>query len=195
MITAREASAAIYGAWKLAKYDGRGIDFFDGTVTAFWRSFYAALIVLPAYIILVLLRLADTPVTAGPFATMLIEVSAYVIGWTAFPLIMFYIARLIDRDALFCRYIVAANWASVLQITFLLAVTSVAASGVLPTALAAMITFVATIAILAYEWFIARVGLQISGPAACGIVILNLLISLIVSSYSDRLLQGHGLLG
>ena len=50
-------------------------------------------------------------------------------------------------------------------------------------------------AILAYQWFIARVGLEISPAGAGGIVILDLIISLIIEEYTSRLLLGHGMLG
>ena len=189
MITAREASHGIFGAWQFAKFDAHGLTFFDNTVVAFWRSFYAALIVLPAYIILALLQLTDKEVTAGPFSVLVIESIAYVIGWVAFPLAAFYLARAMDRDQWYCRYIVAYNWAAVLQIALFVVVTAVAASGMFPMVLAATLTFVASIAILAYQWFIARTCLEISAGAACGFVFLDLVISVLLSGYTEKLLH------
>ncbi len=195
MISARETSIGIFGAWQLAKYDAQGLRFFDNTVTAFWRSFYAAVIVLPAYVILILLVIGELPVAVGGFAVLVIESIAYVIGWTAFPLAMYYLARTIDRDRFYCRYIAAYNWSAVLRIALFLIVAATAASGILPQAPAALINFAAYIAILAYQWFIARVGLEVSAPGACGIVLLDIVISLVIEGYTSQLLRGHGVLG
>ncbi len=188
MITAREASTAIYGAWRLARYDADGMRYFDNTVENFWRSFYAALIVLPAYGVLVLLRVGDLEVASGPLAILAVESLSYVIGWTAFPLAMFYLARAIDRDRFFCRYIAAYNWAAAIQIAVFLIMAAITHSGLLPAGLTAMITVAVIVAIMAYQWFIARVGLEASAGAALGIVLLDLIISLVIERYTTGIL-------
>ncbi len=195
MISVREAGIGIFGAWQLAKYDAQGLRFFDNTVTAFWRSFFAAVIVLPAYFILIVLVLRGLPVAVGGFSVLVIESIAYVIGWTAFPLAMYYLARVIDRDRFYFRYIAAYNWSAVLRIALFLIVAMAAASGLLPQGPAALINFAAYIAILAYQWFIARVGLEVSAPGAAGIVFLDVVISLVIEGYTSQLLRGHGVLG
>ena len=63
-----------------------------------------------------------------------------------------------------------------------------AASGMFP-ALAAMLTLVASIAILVYQWFIARTCLEIGVGAACGFVFLDLVISVLLSGYTEKLLH------
>ena len=194
MMNAREAGYAILGAWQLAKFDANGLRFLENTPAAFYRSFFAAIIVLPGYAILVLLRLIDQPVPAGPFTVFLAQAIAYVIGWVAFPLAMYYFTHATNRGKWFCRYMVAYNWAVVLQITLFLAVKSIAESGLVPPGIGALMTMAAAVAIMAYQWFIARVGLEITAPAAVGIVFIDMIISLLLSSYTDMLLAGQGLL-
>ena len=194
MIGAREAGYAIYGAWQLARFNVNGLQYFENTPAAFWRSFSAAVIVLPAYAILVLLRLVDQPVAAGPFTVFLVQSIAYVTGWVAFPLVMYYVTRATSREQWFCRYMVAYNWAVVLQITLFLAVKSIAESGLVPPGMGALMTMVAAVAIMVYQWFIARVGLVATVPGAIGIVFIDLMVSLVLSLYSDRLLAGQGML-
>lgn len=195
MISPREASVALYGAWRLAKYDAQGLQYFENTATACLRSFYAAVIVLPPYVIVELLRLSERPISAGPLGVLAIESIAYVIGWTAFPLVMLYLAPKINREQWRWRYISAYNWAVVLQVALILLVTVSIAAGLLPRGMAAMVSFVATIAIFAYQWFIVRVALEISPSAATGIVILDLFISVLLDGYADMLMRGHGILG
>ena len=188
MITAREASIAMFGAWRLARFDAAGLEFFDNTVEAFWRSFYAALVVLPAYAILFALRFHGVAVTSGPVTVFVVESIAYVIAWTAFPLAMFHLSRRLGRSKLYCRYIVAYNWATVLQITLLLIVTGITQTDLLPRGLAALLTMIAMIGIMCYQWFIARSALEVTPPVAVGIVLLDLVISILLEGYANSLL-------
>jgi hypothetical protein len=189
MITAREASMGLYGAWRLARLDANGMQYFENTVEGFWRSFYAMLIVLPAYAILVLLRMADNPPAVGGFSVLLIHAIAYVAGWFALPFVMYYLAGWFDFRERYFRYICAYNWATVLQITLFLAVSALAASGMLPENGPRAITLIATFAILFYQGFIARAALRVPVIGAVGIVILDLVLSLILNSWSNRLLH------
>ena len=185
MITSREVAYGTYGAWRLAKCDSSGLQFFDNTPQAFWRSFYAALIVAPVFAILVAIRLEDVAVTGGTLHLLAIETLSYIIGWFAFPLAMFYIAEQLDRSHCFLRYIAAYNWATVLQMGLFLVVTVIAHSGALPTTLAVLISLAATVAILAYQWFIARIGLDITGPTAAAIVFLDLMIGIVLNIFTN----------
>jgi hypothetical protein len=189
MITAKEAAAGVYGAYRLALLDRLGLHYFDATVEGFWRSFYAAAIVAPGYAILVMLRLAEMPVQAGSMRVFLIESIAYVISWTAFPLAMFYVCQMIDRGDRFIRYIVAYNWSSVVQMAAFLPVATLAASGALPDPLGSVLTMLVTLAVLFYQWFIARTALEIPGPGAAGIVLLDIILSVIITGFADSMLR------
>jgi hypothetical protein len=46
----------------------------------------------------------------------------------------------------------------------------------------------ATLAILVYQWFIAKTALELRGPAAVGIVLINVVISLILHSIMLRMI-------
>ena len=52
MISGREVAIGIYGAWRLLHFDRAAVQYFDSTIDSFWKSFYAALVVLPAVIVL-----------------------------------------------------------------------------------------------------------------------------------------------
>ncbi|MHA1568416.1 MAG: hypothetical protein ACTSXZ_03015 [Alphaproteobacteria bacterium] len=182
-----EITRALYGAWRLARLDPGGLAWFNDSVDGFWRSFFAAAIAAPGFALFVALRLAPLPVTAGPVRLVLIEVIAYVIGWVAFPLLMFYVARLIDRESRYIRFIVAANWAAVLQMALFVIVTGLA-RGFLPDAATAIIGAVVTGAILFYQWFIARTALSVPGVAAAGIVLMDLVVGVFVNNIASVML-------
>ena len=166
MITAPEVARAMYGVWRLALFDRTGIEQFGDDAEAFWRSFYAMLIAAPFYIILISLRLSGLETTNGPVHIFFVEVIAYVIGWFAYPFIMLYVVELLDRREHYYRYIAAYNWATVPLIA-VLTIISVVVDGLdvaLPSA--ALLSFMITLVILVYWWFIARVGLDIQRWAA-----------------------------
>ena len=189
LVSAREASYAIYGAWRLARLDASGVQFFGNTVEAFWRSFWAAAIALPPYALMLLMRLADSPVSIRPFTAALVEVIAYIAGWTAFPLAMFYVARMFDRGTVYLRYIAAYNWSVVLQVALLLGVTALAASGLLPQAAGALLSLAATLAILTYQWFIARAALNATIGGAVAIVALDLMLGIAINGWANRIVM------
>jgi hypothetical protein len=185
MLTAAELSAGVYGAWRLAHLDSKGHTYFDRSIEGFWKSFWAAAVVLPGYIILLALQLSETEVTASAGRLVIVEAISYIIGWTAFPLAVFYIAPVIDRQEQYLGYIVAHNWAEVVQIGLLLPVTIVAALGILPSA----ITLFAMLAILYYEWFIAKTALAVDGLVAFGIVVLNLMIGITLTAVTNGMIS------
>ncbi len=186
MITAREATFALYGAYRLARVDPGGLGYFDATVAGFWRSFYAALLIAPAYVILLALDLGDRPVAAGPLRLVLVEGIAYVISWTAFPLAMVYVAQRLDRSQHYIRYIVAQNWANVLEIALFLPVAAIAAG----SAAVAVLPLLAWIAVLVYEWYIARTALEITGGQAAAVVAFNFFLGLFITYISSSMLRG-----
>ena len=196
MVTAREASYAIYGAFRLARFDASGAQFFDNTPEAFWNSFWAAVIVLPAYALLLLMRLADSPVNAGAGTVLLVEGIAYVAGWFAYPLAVFHIARAFGRQNVYYRYIAAYNWAVVLQVGLLLAVTALAGSGLLPRDIGAFLSLAGTAAILAYQWFIARAVFAATIGGALAMVALDLTLGVAIDGWATHILMaGSGQVG
>ena len=187
MVSTRELSIALYGAWRFATLDRAAIQYFDNTPEAFWRSFNAALIALPAYALLVMLSFAEHPVEAGPLRILFVEAIAYVIGWVLFPLVMIAFTDTTKSAANYYRFIAAWNWSIVLQAFLFLGVSAFAASGTVPVNLGALISLVATFAIFFYQGFIARTMLDIPVPAAVLVVVIDLGIAIVLSLVSRSL--------
>ena len=179
MIPFAEIALALSGAFRLARRDAGGMNDFNPTVTGFWRSFIAALIVAPGYAMVIGPGLASLPAGQAVRAT-LAETIAYVVTWVAFPLVMIPITERIGRDAAYLRFITAHNWSAVLQMMVLLA--AALAGAAMPAGPAAFLHMLAFGLILYYQWFIARTALAVNGATAAGIVGLGVLIELAVSS-------------
>jgi len=188
-----EIKSSIYGAWRLARLDAGGLACFNLSVEGFWRSFFAAVIIAPAYAALLLVRdagLEATMVDAGPMpesVNYLPEVVAYILGWIVWPLAMLLVVRVLGLAQNFVPYIIVYNWANVIQIGILLPAAILTRGAVLPEGMAAIIGVMATLAVLFYLWFITRTVLQVREWTAAGIVIMDILLGVILSSASARL--------
>jgi hypothetical protein len=189
MITFREAALSLYGAYRLACADKNGLDYFNATVEGFWRSFFAAVLVAPLYAPLPLIRYGMGHVAASPPRYIAIEIVAYVFFWVAFPVAALTVSELMGRRHRFFRFMVAYNWAMVLQYLVYLPVVVLAGLGVLSTGAQATLELIVLALLLVYSWFIARVGLDISGPAAAGIVLLDFSIGVAINLVSDAMAQ------
>ena len=51
-----EIAYALYGAWRLARLDSGGMGYFDRSIAGFWKSFFAALLVAPGHILLLVIE-------------------------------------------------------------------------------------------------------------------------------------------
>lgn len=168
-----EIAYGLYGAWRLAHLDRSAMSLFDRTVSGFWKSFFAAVLVAPAYLILRVLDVDQSGIAAGPLHSFIVLALGYIVSWLAFPVVMHPICHMIDRPEYFISFIVANNWAKVLQIYAILLIVAIHETGLLPAAIGTLLVFLTNVLIFAFEWFIARTALNIGGMAAAGLVILG----------------------
>jgi hypothetical protein len=171
MVSSRETAASLFGAWRLARLDPSGIAWFNATEAGFWHSFFAAVLCAPAYALVVALDYMQMPVDASDARIISVHAIAYVINWTAFPLAMSWATRLLDREDLYVRYIVAFNWAKVLETLLFVPAKALAVTGV--PWLTALPGFTALV-VSCYQWYVARTALEISGSHAVAVIGLDL---------------------
>lgn len=180
MPSRHEMALALYGTWRLARLDRGAMAYFDLSHQGVWRSFWAAAICYPGYIALLLLRLdADTIAQAGLLHILIVESIGYVVGWTAFPLVIFAFCRWLGREESGFDFIVAYNWSQVLQ-TVLLLVVGLVIKQFLPDEAAPDLDLAADVAILAYEWFIAFVAIGAGGWIAAAVVLTDVVLGSIL---------------
>ena len=182
MISAQEATTALYGALRLARFDPSGMDFFEQTETGFWRSFFAAVLVAPFYLMLTSIRYSGLTETV-PFVRFLaIETIAYVIAWVAFPLLMASLTRSLGREAHYIRYIVAYNWAAVWQNALYMPVAMLSVGGVLTPVNANVLGVLALGLIVIYVWFVTKTALEVPAGMAAGIVGIDFFLSILINT-------------
>lgn len=183
-----EIQVAVHGALRLACGDRRGLGFFDTSIDGFWRSFRAALICYPLFLVLVAVRVAVADWdAAGAPRILIVETIAYVIAWTAFPLLILQLTGWIDRTHRFLAFMVAYNWSQIPQTALIAIVAMDRATGVLPPAAAAFAELAAMIAVLVYEWYIARVALAVTGAQAMLVVVLDIMLGIVLGRIAQML--------
>mgnify|MGYP000393801008 CR=1 FL=1 len=182
-----ETARSVQAALLLARGDPRGIAMLDLSVEGFWRSFAAAVIVAPAYILVLLdqYRLLGWP--EHPWQTATAETVSYLLGWIFFPLAAIPLTRLLGLSGRYVPLIIANNWSTVLQVALYTAVVLVGM--VLPAQLRTMGLLAATLAVLTYQWFVIRTALATTSVIALGLVVIDVLLSIASSRILDGMLQ------
>jgi hypothetical protein len=183
-----EVQLSVGGALRLACGDRRGLGFFNPSIEGFWRSFRAALICYPMYLLLLGFRIAAEQWESSGVATILaVETIAYVISWTALPLLIMPLAHWLGRDARFLPFMVAYNWSQIPQTALFVLVGFDGATGLLPPSAAGVAELLAAVAALVYEWYIARVALAVTGAQASLVVIVDLILGTTLGRVAEQL--------
>jgi hypothetical protein len=182
MISVREVTSGLYGAWRLALRDKAAMAWFDRSLEGTIRSFWAAAICYPGFVVLLLLHL-DAASRAEPviYRVLLVETIGYVVGWTAYPLLALPFCRWLVTEDRALGFVIAYNWSQVLQTALLLVVGAAVSLTGMPDDAAAYLGLAASIAILVYEGVIAWIALDAGVPPAIALVLLDLVLGAFLS--------------
>lgn len=175
-----EIIKALYASIYLAKFDSNGFNYLGTTITSFWRSFSAAAIVLPFFLILVIMRFNRLEIESGFPRYLGLDLCSYTLSWLVFPLIIEGISRSLNRRGSYIKFMVAYNWSMVPQ-NILYAIIIIASYvGLFSNKLANTLTLFVLMWTFALTWFVVRKGLGVSAIIAIGLVIIDFLLSLII---------------
>ena len=111
-----EIVRSVQAALLLARGETRGMALLDLSVDGFWRSFAAAVIVAPAYLLVLLdqYRLLGWP--EHVWGTVAAETTSYLLGWVSFPLAAIPLTRLLGLSGRYVPLVIANNWSTVVQV-------------------------------------------------------------------------------
>lgn len=189
MLTWPEILRGGYGAWRLLLGDARGLEWLDRSPTGVWRSFRLAILLLPAYALLVWLHLREFGTSAPLPRILVVEISAYTISWTLFPLIMMGLAPMIERERETPGFIVAYNWANLISLGLYLPLALLDKAAFLPEGLVQLLEFVFTVVVVVYGWFIFKTALRLSGLAALPLAAADFVLSIFNAGIGDALIK------
>ena len=176
-----EARFALIGLLRLLRGDRGGLGCFDRSVDGFWRSFRAAIPCYPLYLVLLTMRVAAADWQhSGGLRIATVETIAYIMSWTAFPLLMLSLTRRIGRADRFFDFMVPYNWYQLPQSALFVLVGLLPAGGPAGSPIAEAIAFAAAVAVLGFEWFLARIALDTTRVAAALVVAVDLLLGAVI---------------
>jgi hypothetical protein len=181
----------LFGALQLARLDAGGAQYFEESPRVALRSFFAAVLVAPAFLATILLARETAPPADGIEIAAVLLLS-YSLLWTAYPMIAYRICQAIGREQAFFRYLAAGNWASVIARHFQLVVLIFIAGGLVPEVLTPLVELALRVCLLGYSWFICRSCLKVSGLAAAGFVVLEFVVNNLVVFIAAGILYPTG---
>ena len=166
------------------------MSYFDDSIEGFWKSFFAAALVAPAYAIEIALGQEALGDSLGSLRTILIHLLAYSLSWTVFPVVVHPVCQAMDRETAYVRYIVAYNWAKAIQMAIYLPVILIVWLEILPESLALLLhTVVYVLLVFGYQWFVTRSALDIKALPASGLVALDFMVSFVLGLLVFGMLQ------
>ena len=141
----REIVSALFGAWRLMRFDADGMNWFNLTINGFWRSFFAAVPVAPFFALLVFF---DFHRQTGPIDVghaIIVTIMVYGVGWAIVPLIMIPMTKLLGLERGFVPMMVAYNWVTLPQIVIQVLAVLPGASGLVSEELSGTLLFAVVI--------------------------------------------------
>ncbi len=177
--------SALTGALHLARFDATGMKYFEPSLQGFWRSFWAAGLVGPFFLLLLMTKYIQF--SGDPLVHHLaIESLAYVIAWVLFPLVMAGLTQQLDCAKNYIPFIISYNWCSAIQNGVYLPIAILGYSGLLSPGLANLLALTAFTWVLVYIFFIVKTVLGVSRITAFGIVVLDLVLGLLLDTATNR---------
>ncbi len=187
MSVPQEATSALFGALKLARFDATGVQFFNASRQGFFNSFIAAAVIAPFFMLFMGIKWQGGFVETGAVRLMVVESSVYVISWVLFPLVMVYVTRHFGWWPRFYAFGTARNWTVLVQNILYLPIAIADISGLMPLSASAPLLQMMFVYTVAYSWFVTRHTLGVSGMAATAIVMMDLALAIILQVAADLL--------
>ncbi len=183
IITVEEATRGLFAAWFMFIRDKRAAQLLDNTYMAAVKSYWAAVIVLPLYMLGTTIEFlnpsedvrnfATLAAEAGLFNATVAEFCIFVLCWfVAWPLVLDRITPYLDDecDENFFRYIAAYNWMRVTYVLVGLLFVALHFAHLIPESSAAPVALTVLVVLWSYHWFVLRHALGVNGGTAALLV-------------------------
>ena len=176
-----EISSSLYGAWRLFRMDPDAMRWFDTSLDGFWRSFFGAVIALPAFLLGFGYHVATMEAPPNLVVVVVVGAIAYAASWVVFPVIAAFVVRPMGYGGTYVPYIVVRNWAGALVAQVYLVFEILIRVGILGETISGFIEFILFIVTLWYGWLVARVALETTVSFAAALVILGTVVDLFIA--------------
>jgi hypothetical protein len=179
---------SLHAAFRTATFDMDALSDFDRSFEGFFRSFLALPLCVPIYAVIMLAEYrigvaasgnADAdPVTQAYYFA---EAIAYFVNWFAFPLAMIPISKFVGVGTRYVPYVIAYNWGTCVVLAATAIPYFLMLLGVFSQDVAVLLGYSVAIFVLVFRWMLARDALGIPGITALSIVLIDTLMSLLIT--------------
>ena len=194
MFSKGEIRAALDGSWLLFRNRPEGMAFFDQSIQGFWRSFGVVFLLVPAFLVsgltdkkLYFLQNMYHPDAFPDLAFWLAQSLGLAIDWLTLPLLLAALAAPIGISQRYVPFIVARNWTSLLTTLPYFAIYFLFLIGIFNAEIAVFLSLLLLPVIIWYRYLVARIALQSSISLAIGIVVLDVVLTLLISEVTGHL--------
>ncbi|MDR6288631.1 hypothetical protein E9232_001138 [Inquilinus ginsengisoli] len=179
----------VWGAWRLARRDTSGMAMFDVSPDGAAKSFVAAVLAFPPYMVIQAFLLSEKwPLLLQP-GPLLIETLGFIAGWALMPAAMTWILPQLNRGPRLSQAIVAYNWALLLITLVQLLLTLLTVAGLFPSVLGLIASVAVAVACYLYEGFVLRTAVEVDVPIAAGLVVFDAVLSYLLGTWVDVIAQ------
>ncbi|NQW09600.1 MAG: hypothetical protein HQ481_06950 [Alphaproteobacteria bacterium] len=182
MPTLGEILYALHGALRVFRGDAGGFACFRPGVEGFWVAAWAALISLPAHLVMVGVQITHNPALELGLGVLLVEALVFVIVWFGYAFAAHFALALIAREDRYFDYMNAVFWTAVPQIYLQFIVAMLDVVGLLPGPLTGLATIGVVVAVLWYRWFVAKAALDVTSGTAVLVVIATLVFEFVLTA-------------
>lgn len=183
MVDADEVGRSLRGAAAFLNRRTDGLAEFEISLPAFWRSFAAMALTLPAYVVeLATVRrgLGGTVPGAGLFddrGLAALVAAGHVLAFLALPVAMIFVARRCGLGHRYVPFVIVTNWLQVFASLMLAVPGALLVLGWEPPGLTAVFTFAFTVIVVHVQWFATRVTLEVGAALAAAVTALGVALS------------------
>lgn len=194
MLSKQEIARSLQGAWLLLFNKPEGLQWFDQSLEGFWRSFRVVFLLLPLFWISSVaekkLILEETDLDIGTFAEAdywLSQLTIIGLDWIALPLLMAALAGPLGISRGYVPFVVARNWTSLLAAIPYVLTAILYITGIIPSGVMVLLSLATLLVVLWYRFNVTRLTLQTGVGLTLGVVVLDLILSLVVVEVAGRI--------
>jgi len=183
-IAFQETTRGLFATWRMFMRDPRAAALFENSYSGAVRSYWAAAVILPLYILVIGIEIAVPTNSYGNFGTLaehsgllsasLAEFCTFTLCWfVAWPLVVDRLAPYLDCEKNYFRYVAAYNWMHLPYVVAGLLYWAGKTNGLIHDGndFAASLSLVGFL--WTYHWFVLRHALGLNGGYAAMLVALE----------------------
>ncbi|ADZ72066.1 hypothetical protein [Polymorphum gilvum] len=194
MVGIAETLRAIEASWALFRGRADAMRGFDLSIGGFWRSFSVVILLVPPLIVTSLaerrLILIEAGVDSGFFpeqAFWQAQVVVFGLDWILYPFVMAVLAAPLGLSRTYVPFVVARNWTSLLATVPFVIPALLYMAGLIPSGILVLLSIAALAVVAHYRYRVTRISLQASVSVCIGVVVLDLLLSLLIGESVARM--------